>query len=39
MQSARAKYDLRTALSEQQRSRLANSAARARDYDNLAFDS
>jgi hypothetical protein len=39
VRSARAKYDLRTALSEQERSRLANSAARAGDCDHFAFDS
>ena len=36
--TARSEYDLRTALSEQERSRLTNSAACARDYNDLAFD-
>jgi hypothetical protein len=39
IQSARAEYDLRTAFSEQERSRLAYTAACARDYDDLAFGS
>jgi hypothetical protein len=39
IRSARPKYDFRTALSEQKRSRLADSAACARDYDDLVFDS
>jgi hypothetical protein len=39
IRSARAEYELRTALSEQERRRFANSAACARDYDDLVFDS
>ena len=39
IRSARPKYDLRTALSEQQRSRLANAAACARDHDYFVLDS
>ena len=36
---ARSEHDLRAALSQQQRSRLADAAARACDYDDLALDS
>jgi len=39
IQSARAEYDLRTALGEQERRGLAYTAACARDYDDLAFGS
>ena len=39
IQSARPKYELCAALSEQERSRLAYAAACARDYDDFVFDS
>jgi hypothetical protein len=35
----RTEYEFRAALSEQERSRLPDSAACARDYDDLVFDS
>src|SRR5580698_656268 len=37
--SARAEHELRTALSKQERSRLADTTACARDYDYFVFDS
>ena len=37
IRSARAKHDLRTEFSEQQCSRLSNTTARARDYDDFSF--
>jgi hypothetical protein len=39
IQSARAEHDLRTALGEQECSRLAYSSACARDSDDFAFGS
>ena len=39
IRSARPKYEFRPALSEQKRSRLADTTACARDYDYFVFDS
>ena len=39
IRSARPKYNLRTALSEREHSRLANATARARDYNYFVLHS
>jgi hypothetical protein len=39
IQSARPKYELRAASGKQERSRLADATACARDYDYFVFDS